>query len=406
MSRELAAFGGCEGKGVDGKAGPGTAKPCPAPLHSIHTGDRDVLGGGVANPWEVAHGSNCGEREETTQLREAAGVDWLTLTGPEELWKGAVRVLETLHGEGGESSAGDRWYRRGLRWVGGGRVDWEHRAGLSSCKVELPGRALAMLELGAVLTAAAELSKLGFRCSRLDAAVDFFSREGRSVGLLDDVFGGYRRGEVRRFTTVKLVEDRNLHRGLKGRSITFGNRGKSGGGVQVCCYDKGLERGELPAGRHERIEARYYTGRSEAAFARLLSSADLRRDGLGETAVVVLRALALSPLEFSEDEKKRRSGRASSEWWLFWLGNTVVERIMKVRRRVTFDGWCRWAGRAVLGPLERAGSRQGVTGLDLLGLLVECGSVVVARSRGESDAMGQARQWLTEQLGGVGRVVA
>ena len=379
------------------RAGRAGAEPGPAGLHLIQAAHPD--GQAIPNPLRVAQGSNCGEREEATQLRQAVGLDWLTLTGPDDRRAEAVRVVEQLHGEAGQAvGKGSMWYRAGLRWTGGARVDWEHRAGAASCKVEFPGQSLTMLEPGAVLRAAQALASLGFKATRVDFAVDFFAREGRVVGLLDDVMGGIERDEVRRFQTIKIVDERRVKR-ASGRSVTLGNRGKAGGGLQVCVYDKGLEQRTRARGEHERLEARYFKGRSEEAFGRVLACAELSADGLGEAFADVVRSLAFSSLEFTEDTSQRR-GRVQAAWWLFWVGNSLVQRIRKVRRRVSFEGWCAWAGRAVLGPLERVAAVQGLTSLDLLGLLVECGSVAVARSRGESDAMGQCRQWLAEQLGG------
>lgn len=176
-------------------------------------------------------------------------LDWLTVTF-ESSWVEAAKVM--LSGYLGTPERLDhsfRTYQECWRWPAGALLMWS--PGRDECCLDLNGDAIDGVPLKWIRQLLKDVASLGARASRVDIALDDYGGAIR----LDDVEAAAARGD---FTGFKLVDRRRPQERRDGkmvdvgRGISFGRRGKNGGGRYVQFYDKGLESdGEIPSIRME-----------------------------------------------------------------------------------------------------------------------------------------------------------
>lgn len=286
-------------------------------------------------------------------------VDWLTMTGPEELRWSVVSYLVEFFGEEPQAGGQLQFYRSSFRWGSGAVVAFDQRGG-STCMVQLGGDALGPLTPERQRSLVRGLWDLGLRATRVDIAVDVVSEDGEPVGLIDDVESGCRRGELCGARRWSAVAEYGRGGKLVGRGVYIGKRGKEGSGRCVCVYDKGLETGERPAGLHERWEARYYDG-CALVVAGIMCDLD---DSEWESR---LYGLAFSAVEFREAlAGVRRSRRPVCGWWRRWVAGAATVIVRALRRRPSLERTAEWLRRAVLPSLLSMARGSGETVGDVL----------------------------------------
>jgi hypothetical protein len=145
-------------------------------------------------------------------------------------------------------------YRESIEWEAGGIVAWTE--GRDDCLASLNGDSLAGLDLAAQFELFKELYALGGKTTRIDVAFDEFTRELFSIG---DVHAAANAGNFAGFRVFAdgsdkaLINDGQIVR--TSDAMTFGRKGKVGGGRQVIFYDKTLQSGGVVDAL--RIEARF-----------------------------------------------------------------------------------------------------------------------------------------------------
>lgn len=321
-------------------------------------------------------------------------MDWVTLVGPESLRDWAVDRLKVLLGTDPAKSAHARAYQSGFGWEEGAVVAFDQIGEAATCKVELTGSCLAELDPLLAVGFVIDCRAAGFHLTRLDLCVDFIAEAGASVGLLFEVAKGIQDGELCGFRRVK-VDAGWAGRVSSGRTVTLGKKGKSGGGVQVCVYDKGVETGDRPAGEWERVEARFYAERAEQAFASVIDCSELRADGLGVSLSRLIYAACFGAVEFREFIERegvavRRSRRPIAAWWRRWVDGVQLIRTHAVRRLSSWKGLRRHVEHA-LRPVVSMAAAAGLDWREHLDRMLEGG--VLAPRPGKRLSLG-ARQGL------------
>jgi hypothetical protein len=279
----------------------------------------------------------------------------------------AVRVLlsDTL-GISEPIKAVPHLYREGVRFGCGASLLWrpgEADAAGNVC-VELKGVSILALGQDGLGRLARSLDALGCRCTRLDVRADF-SGEVAST-LLDEVEAACGRGELRHARRWRSVKDYDGVE-LCGRGVYIGRRGENGSGRFVRVYDKGLEKGEFPAGQLVRWELEASADVAVQLWADYVSQ-------LGSTPEAVsalLSARVLGAVDFRSPGRLDRSSRAG--WWervLSLIGDVVL---CKARRKVSrLAGHVAWLRRAVVPKLAACAKASGQEFAAVVAELLSC----------------------------------
>jgi len=183
-------------------------------------------------------------------------------------------------------------------------------------RVRIPGAACGLITTPRLLEL---IDRIGVTCSRIDIATDFHDgvAEGLIGELIDDA--GQELG-----AGFRAWEARQPRRGAEfvGDAINIGKRGKDGSGRYVRCYDKGLEQGTMPRGKHVRYETEYANEAAQQVYMALIGASGPRR---------ALAEFALGGIAMVHRAKfDRRKGATPTAAWK-WLEDAVGEAQLVVR---------------------------------------------------------------------------
>lgn len=279
----------------------------------------------------------------------AIGLDWLRMIGPRH-WQATVADKLKEHWGEPEIKDGSR-YRRKCReqWPSGGSIHFDPPGSAGehdSVIVELTGEALSGLDGDSRVDLLKDLLGLGFKCTRIDVAIDFKSESG-ALDLPLIVLEACERGELCRCRTVDPRFPMNVGGGLKGMTTYLGQRGdKNGSGRFVRIYDKGLQSGEYVSyGYWQRWETEF-SGECAKKAACALAYAS-------EGWVGVAKQIALGAVDFAEPNGRHcLSERPRCAWWSEFLAGVNPVCIGRSARTRSLDSWRRWQEKACVPKLR------------------------------------------------------
>ena len=232
-------------------------------------------------------------------------LDWLTGTFPADYLEPARAILAGYLGAPERLDHGFRTYQECWRFASGALLLWSN--GRREACIDLNGDSLDAVPLKWQRTLMRDLAGLGLRASRVDIALDDFGGSLR----LDDVEAAAAAGNFAGFRVVKTERPQRLEGGRMvddGRGVSFGRRGKDGGGRFVQVYDKALESdGEIPS---VRLELRTAKDVADEAWRLLL---DAKSDG---ELVALMCRLVVGSIDFIErGEQVHLSRMPRLSWW-------------------------------------------------------------------------------------------
>lgn len=185
---------------------------------------------------------------------------------------------------------------------------------------------------------------LGGRVSRLDLAVDAFSRD--RVGLIDRIVESCRKREL---CGAKRWEPKASYDGadLVGYGVCIGRRGNLGSGRYLRVYDKGLEAGDRPAGQWERYEVEF-SGDCAAEAA-----ADVFRDVSGWEPRAWARVCGAVSFREDDSSNGELARRTLCAWWAEWIAGIEPLPTVPTRVETTLQRHARWLRDTVLPTIAR-----------------------------------------------------
>jgi hypothetical protein len=294
-------------------------------------------------------------------VRKEIGVDWLTVTGPEECASDVVEALAALSdrslwvdlGQGGG-------YSHRAKLPTGVRLSLGRTDGSGRFMLDVNGAACATLGAVAVHDLA-RVAGMGGTFTRLDLRCDF---RGDSVSLLDDVV---RSCDADHFRSVKQWQ-RFPIKGeggiVVGDGVILGSYGST---RFVRVYDKGLQTETDVAGRWIRWEAQL---RSIFAHQAALDVFCADLDDLPTTAAPHMYHV----VDFRIGDRGRNQNRLDRPaWWLSLLDGVSDACVSREPRLVEFERWAE-------------------------ALRDQFGRAMVAASRRSGISVGQLSEWLLDGL--------
>lgn len=300
-----------------------------------------------------------GAKLHTTLKSPEIGLDWIRCVGPASL---APRVSNWLRRSFGDPQAVKGRYRfgSGKQYQSGALLfedhagEWKPREGdhtpaddapamAGLCCVEFTGSVLAAMPPVERVRVLRRLVRLGFRCTRVDVALDFRDDEG--VGLIGSMLSSCHAGHLCGARTFEEIH-RESSGALQGWTVYAGRRGKAGSGRLVRCYDKGLESKTAPAGTWERFEAEFTRDTAHKAAIELVQANDWTDAAAG---------LALGSIDFRERRGLSRAlaRRPRCSWWERVIRAVRLRRVVVTRRTPTLETYALWLRRAVAPMLAR-----------------------------------------------------
>lgn len=336
--------------------------------------------------------------------RVAVSVDWLQGTGPLSILSGVQRIIAQIWGpdQRPKRSAALEGYEITERYPcgvsvsysvniepdpaddDGGDVGPRRKVRNEGIWLVVPGHALTTIGNDGQYRLAYQLLQIGLNPTRVDLALDTIWAE--PTDLLDCMYDGSRgleqvdakktkrrqiddrvawQPEAMGFQTLRQM-DTHKRGERRGRTLYWGSKGKTGGGRELCVYDKGAESGEAEPGHWIRTEIRFYK-RSEYALQSLEQIAS-SPDGWKQIAL----DLVLSQIDFREANGRReRSRRTQCAWWNKFLRAVRYEAVISLESRrpdSTLATKIDWMQRCVapgVTEIRDALVRAGATALDI-----------------------------------------
>lgn len=287
------------------------------------------------------------------------GIDWLSLTGPDEAWADrAESLLATLCDGAPEPLPGRHNYRQRVRWPCGVSLLRAHTA--SGGMVEMPGGACGILG-GRVVHQFMQEMLIGGRCTRIDPCRDFHS--ATPLTILHDVLASCDRRQLPHGRGYKeFYESDSL--GNKALSGVYLGSSKSSRFIRV--YDKGIETGTDTPGCWIRWETQLREDHANnAAFA--IASVDDWSN--------VAASIAMSVADFRVNNGDPHVSRRPRPQWYARL----CDGLDYIRPRLnpspsTLEGFRQHAERSVFRTIVAASREAGIDpkhALDILSRDVE-----------------------------------
>lgn len=339
--------------------------PMPAGAPSRSEGPR----GWVAGPPRLVGGANRqGDHTSYRRPDESVCIDWLSYTGPSSEVERVRDFLSEQCGLGDpdpDNTKGGKFYSRGYHWGHIALLYKPEDRGMGHFLLQIPGSGCtAIRETRRLSDLCRYLHEHGCKPTRVDIAVDFYSRDGGgSVDLVQKVLAACHAGELvgtRTFTPgggFKLKAGECIP---EGRSVSLGRRGRLGSGRYVVVYEKGLESGTCGPGQWHRWEARF----SQASAAMLVGAL------IVDTGETHLRALALGAMDFLDRPGARRRDRQRASWWAAIIDGQEVRTVRPRRVRSTLDGVRHWIDTGVAGTLKTYALASGKNLAELVAELI------------------------------------
>lgn len=271
----------------------------------------------LSSPSRQSPGGNTGDRL-------TASSDWFSGTALKEEMPRLLRFLDRMFGKGEETGRPCGWYAQGYVWPNGAKLGWSPDR--PECWLSINGQSMAIIGPDRMWWFLTSLYDLRLNCTRLDLALDDYSRE---LIVLDKVLAAASVGNVvgfRRWQHFRPV--RNMVTGeLEGETHSFGRRGRDGSGRFVRIYDKGLEsNGEQDC---IRLEVELSGDIAREFFAELVGA------GSVEKFYSTVARIAVGSIDFKDraGAHGHKDRMVRLDWWQRVI-DRVGEGVYAVKRRV------------------------------------------------------------------------
>lgn len=286
---------------------------------------------------------------------DEVGLDWLSMTGPDEAWADRAESLLAKVCAGSPEPLGGRHnYRQRLWWPCGVSVLRGHTA--SGGMVEMPGGACGILG-GRIVHEFMQQMLVGGRCTRIDLCRDF--RAARPLSILHDVLGSCDRRELPHGRGYKEFYENDA---LANKALSGIYLGSSKSSRFVRVYDKGIETGTDMPGCWIRWETQLREDHANNAACAVASV-----DDWGQVA----GSIAMSVADFRVNNGDPHVDRRPRPHWFARL----CEGFDHIRPRVaasdsTLQGFLRHGERSYLRTVVAASREAGLNPENVLARLV------------------------------------
>ena len=298
--------------------------------------------------------------------------DWMRFVGPEDQRHKLIELLEEWFGESTRSNFGATYFRHGLQWESGVLYSQGHPSNI--IMVDLQGKQLATMCPIEALRLAGEIITLGFRCTRIDLAVDHVLQ---NVNLYDKALASCEANELcimRRFAP----DPEFTSQGVPLRKLL--KLGKRDSEVCARIYDKGLEMKIMLEGQWERFEVEIKKERAQVICLALVKA--------GEKYNELLWEYVIGSVDFRiNNGRSELDRRPRCKWWEDYIRNSTPQRITPIPSESGLDQWCAWLRRSALPRVLQLASIQGKDPIELIQELL----VGVEPARTETQATVDAR---------------
>lgn len=286
---------------------------------------------------------------------DEVGIDWLSMTGPNEAWADRAEALLTEVCDGSPEPLGGRHnYRQRRRWPCGVSVLRGHTA--SGGMVEMPGGACGILG-GRVVHEFMQRMLMGGRCTRIDLCRDFRSVE--PLPILIDTVDSCRRGELPYGRKFKVFSEGDP---LANEVLSGVYLGSSKSSRFVRLYDKGIESGTQAPGSWIRWEAQLRGDHANNAACAVASVEDW-----GQVAA----SIAMSVADFRVNNGDPHVDRRPRPEWFDRLCTGLDHIRPRVEKsKSTLEGFLRHGERSYLRTVVAASREAGLNPADVLAKLV------------------------------------
>lgn len=270
--------------------------------------------------------------------------DWIRLTGPEIMTKEVQRLLRQCFGHPTGVNRGAQYFTEGTEWHPGVLLSQGHSSKI--VMVDLQGSRLATMKPVDALDLASRIMMMGFRCTRIDLAVDHVMQ---GLDLYEHAVASCRAKELCIMRTYEPDEAFKVDGTPIKKLLKLGQRES-----EVCAriYDKGLETKLLPVGQWERFEVEIKHDRANEVCLALVIAGDEFNTRLWEYVI--------GSVDFRIcNGRSERNRRPRASWWADYIGQSTPMRIKPVPKESSLDQWCEWfrtaAGRRLLQLAEILG---------------------------------------------------
>lgn len=291
---------------------------------------------------------------QTATAPQSVCVDWVRMSGP-ACTVAPVRDLVSRYLDKPAPGPGGYFLLQSLKW-GTAALFWgSENPAHTHAVLNLPAGSLREIGAAGTLTILRELSKMGWKATRLDIALDFHDGAGRD--LIARMHRSCQDGELcgaRRYQHIwEMGQD-----GPTGHGLNIGARGKLGSGRYLRTYDKGLEQRSAGLGDWVRMEVEFSDDCAAQAAVTLAQASKPDR---------VMVGLVLGTVDFRlVTGDQHVADRPRCEWWQALIAGAALHRPVAVRAKSTAAGYIRWIKTAVV---PKAATMAAATGLTLGGLL-------------------------------------
>jgi len=282
--------------------------------------------------------------------------DWIRLTGPELMAKEVFRLLRESFGHPTGSNHGAKFFAEGIEWHPGVMYSRGHSSRI--VMVDIQGSRLATMKPVDALKLTKEIMMMGFRCTRIDLAVDHVMQ---GLDLYENALASCKAKELCIMRTYEPDEAFKVDGTPIKKLLKLGQRES-----EVCAriYDKGLETKLLPVGLWERAEVEIKHDRANEVCMALVVAGDEYNKLLWEYVI--------GSVDFREcNGRSERNRRPRSSWWAEYIGQSTPKRIKPVPKESSLDQWCEWFRTAAARRLLQLADILGHTPSELFAQLIE-----------------------------------
>ena len=253
--------------------------------------------------------------------------DWIRLVGPDSQGDWLMRRLRNLFGEC-IPHQGAMYFRAGALWHPGVLMSWGHKSDV--IMIDLQGSRLACTPVTEFMKLTSEIQMHGFRCTRIDLAVDHVSMD---LKLYDNALASCEAGQLCKLRSYSPDPEYKVDGTPMRLLLKLGKRESS-----VCAriYDKGLETKTLPAGCWERFEVEFKDDRANEVCLALGQA--------GESFDDKLWCYVIGALDFRVvNGRTELARRPQVGWWARYIGQSKPIRCKPHPKPSSFESWWGWA---------------------------------------------------------------
>ena len=259
--------------------------------------------------------------------------DWIRMVGSESNADWLIARLSAAYGESVPHN-GAMYFRAGALWHPGILMSWGHKSEI--VMIDLQGSRLASTQVEEFMQLTTEIMMRGFRCTRIDLAVDHVSMD---LQIYKNAVASCEAGELCKLRTFSPDPEYKADGTPTRRLLKLGKRDSA---VCVRIYDKGLETQTLPAGQWERFEVEFKDDRANEVCIALIQSEERMPQTLWEYVI--------GSVDFREHNGRTElKRRPRVQWWDLHMSQSHPRVTKPTKKESSFTTWCSWY-RTSVGP--------------------------------------------------------